>query len=389
MAGKKKQAKPAITEELDDDILSLFSDEDEVKIATDDLASDLTDCIETGIIPFDVIAGGGIYRGRTYEISGEESHGKSTLAYSIAAAWLRHFPKGIIHIIETESAVDKQRLAHMGIDLSRVFISETDILEDGFDHIENVSRKVNDKYGEERPVLHIWDTISAANSRTEKEGDEYAKGMMEKPRIIKAALRHLTLPLAQWKHNLILIQQVIDSLGYGGGVTTTGGRAIKHFASVRLFVKKREPIMEMINGVDTKIGNYVDIKMLKCKVAMPDFTASTVMLAQKGFIPQDSLARYVAAGQAAPYIIKGGGGWIKFEVPQEIAYAFQDKELSFHGEREFAQGLGDALTFEVVKWYCYKSYADRFELMAIKYKDKIDAIWNNILELSKDRTKLE
>lgn len=339
-----------------------FEDEDAIKLATDELKSDLVDAIPTGLTVLDVHLGGGLFEGRIYEIAGEESHGKSTLSYAIAAAWQRRGPQHIVHILETESALDKVRCRAIGVDLNRVLISETEMVQEGFESISRINDTLREKIGEGVRVLHIWDTIAAAATPAEREGNAYGGGMAEKPRIIRSALRDLTGKLARHRAVLILINQVHDTLKPYSPLETPGGRGIRHHASVRIMVKKKEALEE-----DKAVGNYVEVFLKKNKVSMPGITFRMAMYSQTGFSEYKSLVHYLVQQKPLGFTV-GGGGWVKVTLPEWLPVPEKRRVVSFRAtdlEKTFRESL---VVYRYCQYLAYQAYVAPYALMALKYR---------------------
>lgn len=369
--------------EMDPELRDMFKDDDLVTFATDELNADLSDAVSTGIPPLDVYIGGGIFPGRMYEIFGEESHGKSTLAYLLATVWQAMDPMNVVHIIETESAVDKIRCAHIGMDLSRLLVTETDILEEGFDKIAQVRDKLAAKG---RKVMHIWDTISAASSKNEMQGDQYAGGMQEKPRLIKSFFRKNTKAFGATNNVLLLIQQVIDGGGYGGGVATTGGHSIKHHMSVRIFVKRSGVIFDASGN--KAIGSTVTVKLVKIKVAPTMGKAFDLdMYFESGFDAAGSTSKHAVATIAHTNKDLKEGLW-KSGSHYYLYHLFQDEidekkraPLHFHGEGQMTVAVKKSTyMLKLLEYYLYDAFVKDFPLAAIKYKDHIQHLKDNLYE---------
>lgn len=176
-----------------DELQSLLDDDKSIDaiMSVDDTPSDPKDIVSTGLLPLDVILGGGIFRGRLYEVYGPESNGKSTLVDSICASWHAHNEQAIVFRVESESTMDKVRCSIIGMDLHRTILYETDILEEGFEQIKAFQDKIYAKYKSEVPVLIVWDTITAAAPKNEIEGDPYGAGRQETPRLLTREIRKL------------------------------------------------------------------------------------------------------------------------------------------------------------------------------------------------------
>lgn len=347
-----------------------FKNDKVTSVATDDLKADLKDAISTGIPPLDARLGGGIFKGRIYEFFGEESHGKSTLSYNCAGAFQAANPKHVVHILETESAIDKIRCQAIGMDISRLVISECDLVTEGFARIKEIDELMKKKLGPDCVVLHIWDTIAAASTAAEKEGNQYGGGISEKARLIRSALRDITGILSRSGSILFLINQVYDMIGsYGGGVTSPGGRGIRHHASVRIHVIKKTAITEQIDGKDKVIGYFVDMKFIKNKIAVPMTSFQAKMHTSYGFLPTPSLCHDVLNELKPTEIEFAGGGWTTLHFPPECAEGAAQKMVKAQGAGALEKVIKPSKFLrKYMEYLCYKRYTDFYPLMLLKYR---------------------
>lgn len=365
----------------------LLKSDKERKLATDDLNADLSDAIPTGILPFDLYLGGGLFPGRIYEIAGAESQGKTTMVHTIAAGFQRWSPNHVVVIIETENAIDKVRAQAIGMDLDRTIISEADLVEEGFAEIKRLGRLIREKLPEAR-VLFIWDTIAAAATKAEKENGQYSGGIAEKPRIIRSALRDITGELGENGDVLIFLNQVYDSMGYLGGLSTPGGRGIKHHTSVRLMVKKKDPIIQNItvNGkqVQKHIGNLVEFKMLKNKISQPDLAFNATMFFETGFQKFESMINtFMSMNPMPSEVVVGGAGWATINFPEEITKTITSKntQIKVQGTNGMLKELKNSLFLRLyVEYLCFKGYVEQYSLMKMKYRNLVHQKYINVLK---------
>lgn len=350
-------------------LLSLFDGDrhfKETKMAVEDLESDLSGAVTTGCIVADVHFGGGIFPGRYYEVFGEEGAGKTTLVHMIEAWWQAQSPLHIVHRIETESAMDKARAQSIGVDMTRMIISETDIAEDGFDLIKSVTEKVMAKFGSEARVLHVWDTIGAASTRAEKNNGTNSGGMMEKPRIIKAALRTQTGFIAEHKSAVIFINQVMDADNWIG-VQTPGGRGIRHHASQRIFIRKKGFIFHPNNDT-LRIGNIAEVVMIKNKISMPDLSFRLKMLYQSGYQNIESLLEYVAENKEYTNGLLRTGGWYGLVLPDFLKTHTSRDDISLRFAQLLEWANGNPFIYRYMEWMAYYVYMNKYPLMELKYR---------------------
>jgi len=362
------------TESVSSILSNLFAKDDSTSIATEEFKADLLTAHSTGLTVLDLHIGGGLFDGRIYEFFGEESAGKSTLGYSCLASYQSENPRAVAHIVETESAIDKVRCQAIGMDMSRTLISEADLVNEGFERIKSVGKALTDEFirvdKKATPrIIHMWDTIAAAATVGETTGELFKGGIGEKPRLIRAALRAITGVLAEQKSPLILINQVYDSMEMYGGVVSPGGRGLRHHSSVRLLVKKKSPIMiKKEDGSELKIGNMVEVRIVKNKVAMPDLTFQLAMHSQNGFQEIKSLVSWNVDLKPSPYITKGGSGWCKLTLPGWIPVDDKFRIISFRSTEIEDKIRNSKFLLELMRWLAYHKYTEDYPLMKIKYR---------------------
>lgn len=220
---------------------------------------DPTNVISTTSLSLDIALGiGGIPKGRIVEIYGPESSGKTTLATHILAEAQR---KGeMCAIIDAEHAFDRDYAEKLGVDVDNLFISQPDY---GEQALEVADRLLNsDAIG-----VIVIDSVAALVPKAELEGEMGDSKMGLHARLMSQALRKMTATIAKSNAIVIFINQLRDKIGvmFGNPETTTGGNALKFYASVRLDVRK----VGIIKDGDVAIGNRVKVKVIKNKVAPP------------------------------------------------------------------------------------------------------------------------
>lgn len=254
-----------------DDIKKIAKDlKIEVSRGSDINEIDLADPVSTGIEGLDFILGGGLFFGRMYEIFGEEAAGKSTLTYHMMSQFQRAYhDDGILYLIESESAIDKDRAKLIGVDLDNVLMSSPDCFEDAVNLISRTITKVREKAPEFRMMVD-WDTITVTPTKQELENTTKGKfigsGIAEKPRMMSQWLKTATKFFSQNKVIVILVSQVRDKINsYGGGVDSVGGHAMKHYATARLYVRRGAAILQN----ERLVGHKVKITLEKSKQSPP------------------------------------------------------------------------------------------------------------------------
>ncbi len=224
-----------------------------------DVALDDIDAISTGSIGLDLALGvGGYPRGRVIEIYGPESSGKTTLTlHAIAEA---QKAGGIAAFIDAEHAFDRFYAQNLGIDIDNLIISQPDYGEQALEIADNlISSGAID--------IIVIDSVAALTPKSEIEGEMGDSKMGLHARLMSQALRKLTGTIHKTKCTVIFINQLREKIGvmFGNPETTTGGNALKFYASVRLDIRRRTQIKDG----DKVIGNMTKVKVVKNKVAPP------------------------------------------------------------------------------------------------------------------------
>ena len=215
--------------------------------------------IPTGALALDAALGiGGVPRGRIIEIYGPESSGKTTLSLEILAE--AQAMGGVVAFIDAEHALDPGYAARLGVDIDEVLISQPDTGEDALEICDMLVRSG-------AIDVIVIDSVAALVPRAEIEGEIGDSSVGLQARLMSQALRKLAGSLSKSKTTCIFINQLRENIGvmFGTPETTTGGRALKFFASVRLEIRRVESIKK---GTDV-IGNRVRVKVVKNKVAAP------------------------------------------------------------------------------------------------------------------------
>ena len=215
--------------------------------------------IPSGSISLDYALGvGGYPRGRIVEIYGPESSGKTTLAiHAIAEAQKQG---GIAAFIDAEHAFDRFYAANLGVNVDELLISQPDNGEQALDIADQLIRSA-------AVDIIVIDSVAALTPKAELEGDMGDNKVGLQARLMSQALRKLTATINKTNTTCIFINQLREKIGvmFGNPETTTGGNALKFYASVRLDIRKSSPIKDG----DTIIGNDVKVKVVKNKVAPP------------------------------------------------------------------------------------------------------------------------
>jgi len=224
-----------------------------------DVVTEEVDAISSGSLGLDLALGvGGYPRGRVIEIYGPESSGKTTLTlHAIAEA---QKAGGIAAFIDAEHAFDKFYAENLGVDIDNLIISQPDHGEQALEITENLIRSG-------AVDIVVIDSVAALTPKSEIEGEMGDSKMGLHARLMSQALRKLTGTISKTNCTVIFINQLREKIGvmFGNPETTTGGNALKFYASVRLDIRRRTQIKEG----DRVIGNSTKVKVVKNKVAPP------------------------------------------------------------------------------------------------------------------------
>jgi len=257
-----------------------------------------TEVISTGCLSLDMAIGvGGLPKGRIVEIFGPESSGKTTIClHTIAEAQKKG---GIAAFVDTEHALDIQYAKRLGVDTNNLLLAQPEFGEQALEIVEALVRSGG-------VDIIVIDSVAALTPRAEIEGEMGDSQMGSQARLMSQAMRKLQAAIGKSKSLCIFTNQLRSKIGviYGNPETTTGGNALKFYASVRMDIRRKDVIKD---GQDI-IGNRVKIKIVKNKVAPPFKEVEFDIMYNEGI---SRIGDMIDVGIAMDIISKGGS-WFTF-----------------------------------------------------------------------------
>lgn len=286
--------------------------------------------VDVGVIPSgsllvdSVLGVGGYPKGRIIEIYGPESSGKTTLALE-AIAQVQKLG-GRAAFIDAEHAIDPEYSKSLGVDIDELILSQPDYGEQALEIVDMLAKS-------NAIDLIIVDSVAALVPKAELEGSFEDNSVGVQARLMSKALRKLAGILSKTSCSVIFINQLREKVGvmYGNPETTTGGRALKFYSTIRLEIRKGEAIKQG----DKILGNLINVKVVKNKVAPPYRKCSIELVYGKGISSQHEIAQL-----AVEYgLIEKSGSWFSYQSERigqgmNSVYSFLDEHPEIASEIE-------------------------------------------------------
>ena len=309
------------------------------------------EAIPTGALGLDIALGiGGVPRGRIIEIFGPESSGKTTLALHIIAEAQKM--NGEAAFIDAEHALDPVYAKHLGVDIDNLIVSQPDTGEQALEITESLVRSG-------ALDVIVVDSVAALVPKAEIDGDMGDSHMGLQARLMSQALRKLAGAINKSKTVIIFINQLREKIGvmFGNPETTTGGRALKFYASVRLDIRK----IENIKQDGEIVGNRARVKVVKNKVAPPFKVANVEIMYGEGISRESEVIDLATAFN----IIEKSGAWYSYK-GEKIGQGKENVRLMLKQNRKLYEELEKKVRLKCKKEDALEEAEEKLEEEALK-----------------------
>lgn len=298
-----------------------------------DKQTEKIDSISTGSLGLDLALGiGGIPKGRIIEVYGPESSGKTTLSLQIIAECQKQ--GGVCAFIDAEHALDVYYAKKLGVDVENLLVSQPDYGEQALEILETLIRSG-------AVDLIVIDSVAALTPKIEIDGDMGDAHVGLQARLMSQALRKITGVLHKMNITLIFINQIrmkIGNIGYGNPETTTGGNALKFYASVRIDVRK----IASLKQNEQYIGNRVRAKVVKNKVSPPFREAEFDIMFGEGISKLGELIDYGVKLD----IIDKSGAWFSYK-DTKLAQGKENSKIFLNDNPDIAKEIEDKIKEQI------------------------------------------
>ena len=303
--------------------------------------------IPTGSINLDMALGvGGVPKGRIIEVYGAESSGKTTIALHIAAEAQKL--GGTVAFIDAEHALDPEYAKALGVDIDELLISQPDYGEQALEIADMLVRSG-------AVDLIVVDSVAALVPKAEIDGEMSDQQMGLQARLMSKALRKLTGSLNKSKTTMIFINQIrekINGFGFGPQTTTTGGKALKFYSTVRMEVKR----IKSVKQGDDVIGNETVVKITKNKVAPPFKEAAFQIMYGKGITKSGEVLDLAIAND----IVTKAGAWFNFG-DMSLGQGKENVKARLENEKELLEEIEKRVFEKIREGKCEKTHVERGE----------------------------
>ena len=330
--------------------------------------------VKTGIPQLDVIlSGDGLLLGKLYEIYGEESTSKSTLAQFFAKKFQEQY-LGNVYYIDTEQSFDLARYSYMGGNAEKIQIYQEIELEKILKYIIDVLDK---SVASKLPAFIIVDTIASTMTKSEIEKGGFAGGISEKARVISQVMPKIVKLLEDSNSVLLIVNQVYDIIGGVGGKKSKGGRSIKYYASVRIDVQRIKDKLRKVNDLELVEGIGVKLTTQKNKLFYPRLSTYIYVHNELGVQELESIVEYLKENK----LVSTSGAWSRFQ--------YDDIDIKFNNADTLQINIDknpkiyDAIKYLIIEKYVNISPLTKVKL--IKELNKLEEILGKPLTKLTDR----